>query len=82
MAENTVSEILNRWPDRKAVLEDVRAVDDGLALVAVHRWFARSSIPGKYWSALIRGARLRGIAVTADDLMRAHDPSETTRGTA
>lgn len=75
MAQNTVSEILNRWPDRKAILEDAREVDEDLAQVAVHRWVSRSSIPGKYWSALCRGAARRGIEVTPEQLMAAHDPT-------
>ncbi|WP_406736334.1 hypothetical protein [Thioclava sp. GXIMD4215] len=40
-------------------------------MVAIHRWFQRGVVPGAYDIALLSGAAKRGIALTADDLLRA-----------
>lgn len=64
-------EILELWPDRVAVWEDARAADEALALIAVHRWFQRRSVPARYWGALLAGARRRGLPVTAEDIVMA-----------
>jgi hypothetical protein len=72
MQEHPVTQILNLWPTRQAVLEDVRAASPEIDMVAVHRWFQRGSVPARYWRALLEGAAKRGIAATADDLAAAH----------
>ena len=81
--ENPVVRILGMWPDRQAVYADAVAADPGLNMVAVHRWFQRGSVPAKYWSALIAGAKRRNISLTAEDVVLAHSagPSED-RGAA
>lgn len=79
--ENPVVKILSMWPDRQAVYTDAVAADPSLNMVAVHRWFQRASVPPKYWSALIAGARRRNIDLTADDVVLAHS-SKTERGAA
>jgi hypothetical protein len=76
MTENTVTSILSEWPDRAAVHADARAADADLDLVAVHRWFQRGVVPVKYWSALIEGARRRGIGLDADRLLAAHSATQ------
>ena len=72
MSDHPVIAILQKWPDRRSVWEDARAADDALAVVAVHRWFQRGSVPAKFWQALLDGAARRGVRVTADDVVRAH----------
>jgi hypothetical protein len=69
--KKTVVEILCKWPDRQAVHEDASCADTSLSMVAIHRWFQRGNVPAKYWSALIDGAKRRGIAVTAEDIVSA-----------
>ena len=81
--ENPVVKILSMWPDRQAVYADAVAADPSLNMVAVHRWFQRGSVPAKYWSALIAGARRRSIELTADDVVTAHSSqSDGDRGAA
>lgn len=67
-----VTKILEKWPDRASVHSDALGANSGLDMVAVHRWFARKSIPPRYWSALIAGGKKRGIRVKSDDLAEAH----------
>lgn len=69
--KKSVVEILCKWPDRQAVHEDASRADTSLNMVAVHRWFQRGNVPAKYWSALMDGAKRRGIAVTAEDIVSA-----------
>jgi hypothetical protein len=76
MNKITVIQILQRWPDRPAILSDVSSVDESLSLVAVHRWFQRGAIPAKYWKSLIMGADCRGFNVTATEMVVAHSPAE------
>ena len=82
MLKCSVSEILNRWPDRAAVFEDARRADPKLKIVAVHRWYQRGSIASKYWAALIAGSDQRRLDVTADMLMHAHAANKPDRSAA
>jgi hypothetical protein len=72
MLEHPVISLLSRWPSRQAVCEDARAADPNLDPVAVHRWFQRRSVPSRYWAALMDGAARRAIALSADEIVRAH----------
>jgi len=58
--------ILKRWPSRQAVADDT-----GVALVAVHRWWQRKSIPAKYDAALLDAASRRNIPLNWRELMDA-----------
>jgi hypothetical protein len=77
MTKSPVQNLLSRWPDRQSLHVDARRADADLKMVAVHRWFSRGSVPAKYWHALLSGAESRGIALTADELARAHSPNST-----
>lgn len=70
--KNPVVNILAKWPDRQALYADALAADPDLNMVAVHRWFQRGSVPAKYWAALITGAKMRQIELTAEDVVAAH----------
>lgn len=72
MQDTPVTSIIDAWPSRQAVLEDARAARPDLDLFAVHRWYQRSSIPSRYWAALVAGAQRRGIDVSVNDLLAAH----------
>lgn len=72
MSTNRVVTMLTKWPDRRALWEDVRRTEPDLALVAVHRWYKRGSVPPKYWAAILSAAEARGITLTAEEIVRAH----------
>lgn len=67
-----VTFILEKWPSRRAVLEDARSADPDLDMVAVHRWFQRGSVPSRHWTALMAGAKRRKIGVSLADMAAAH----------
>ena len=67
----TTSDILHRWPTRRAVHEDALAADPSLEMVAVHRWFQRGSLPPKFDAALLAGAFRRGIGLHAQEFANA-----------
>jgi hypothetical protein len=59
-------EIINRWPSRRALAEDV-----GVNLYAVHHWHNRNRIPAEYDAALLVAAGRRGIALGFEELVMA-----------
>lgn len=68
MSEHPIIQILDRWPSRRAIADDMNR-----ALVVVHRWFSRLSVPAEYDAPLIRAAKKRGINLTAMELASARD---------
>ena len=78
MSSHPVTTILDKWPSRRAILEDARRADPSLELIAVHRWFQRKSIPPHRWNALVTGARRRKLGVSLSDLAAAHSRGEQT----
>lgn len=78
MDTHPVITLLSRWPDRRSVHTDAATYNPELDIVAVHRWFARQSVPSQYWLGLIEGAKRRGIPASADDFAIAHSPYQET----
>lgn len=70
--DKPVTQILAKWPSRRAVLDDARAADPDLQMVAVHRWFKRGSVPPRHWTALMAGAKRRKLGVSLADMAFAH----------
>ncbi len=60
----TASEILSRWPSRRAVADDL-----GKKPVVVHRWHQRQGIPQKYHAALLDAASRRNIPLNWRELL-------------
>lgn len=73
----TVAAILDRWPSRVAVAEDA-----AVSVARVHKWAPSNSIPAKYHLSLLEGAARRGIALTAEELVRAHAGPRDGRASA
>lgn len=72
MQKSSVTQILHKWPSRRAIFEDARKGNPALDMVAVHRWFKRESVPVAHWDALAEGATQRNISVSVHDFMVAH----------
>lgn len=68
----TVAEIISRWPTRRDLHADCKAVKPDVDLYAIHRWYQRGSINAHFWRAMLDGAKARGISLTADELIDAH----------
>lgn len=69
----TVRDIIDLWPSRSALADDIHADDDSVTLQAVHKWAQRNSIPSRYHAVLLRAAPRRGVELSADVLVAAHD---------
>lgn len=67
----TVRHLIDLWPTRKVLAEDVAATKE-----RVDKWAQTESIPAKFHARIIRSAATRGFPVTADDLVRLHDQSQ------
>jgi hypothetical protein len=52
--------------------------DEAVTVERVHKWAKRGVIPATYHGRVLRAAAKRGIALTAADLVAAHDPSTPT----
>ena len=60
----TFSDVLALWPSRAEV-----AADCGVSYGVVKQWWRRESVPPEYWTALIDGARKRGIKGLNSDML-------------
>ena len=72
MKNHPVNLLLEKWPSRRDVLDDARAANPDLEMIAVHRWFKRHSVPSGYWDALINGAKSRKLRLKEGDFTKAH----------
>lgn len=69
----TVKSIVAMWPSRAEFAADLDSPADPVSVDQVDKWCQRSSIPSKYHARIIRAAQRRGYALTAEDLVTAHD---------
>lgn len=67
-APRTASAIIDSWPSPKAFGDDI-----GVKLSHVHVMKVRGSIPARRWPAVAAAAKARGIGITLDDVVKAHE---------
>ena len=63
----TVKDILESWPDWKALADDL-----GCGYGTPRSWARLGSIPGKWWKRLVVCAEARGYALTLEELAEVH----------
>lgn len=68
---STIKELIDLWPTRKALAEDLATTKE-----RVDKWAQSGSIPARFHAPLIRAAVRRGFGVTADDMVRLHDGTQ------
>lgn len=73
----TVRDLIALWPTHRSLAEDV-----GAPLSRVQKWPQAGAVPAKYHYRLHKAAVRRGFAVTAEDIARLHDVSDTTTSTS
>lgn len=73
MSIHDVKTIIALWPTRSALAGDIDRVEDPVLVDRVHKWAQVGSIPPKYHGRIIRAARRRGLILTAEDVVAAHD---------
>lgn len=69
-APTTVRELIDLWPSRRELADDI-----GTTVERVQKWARFQSIPAKYHLAVLEAAERRGLAVTADLIVRLHAPA-------
>jgi ketopantoate reductase len=72
---STVKQMIDLWPMRSVMADDLRAL--GLREInvgRVHKWAANNAIPAKYHNGVLLAAKARGFSVTADLLVSIHAP--------
>lgn len=78
MTEQTVTDLLNMWPNRKDLVTDMQSLDADVTPSVVNRWFQRQSIKPRYWWSLVKAAKSRGLPITSDALAQAHHVAAPT----
>jgi hypothetical protein len=73
--QHPIRTILNKWPSRQELADDLK-----LAVVVVHRWHQRASIPAKYDTRLLDAASARNIPLLWRELMDARASSADQHG--
>ena len=68
MTHISIKALIKCWPTRKDLADDLVVSKE-----RVDKWAQTESIPARYHAAVMRSACKRGIAVSADDLVRLHD---------
>jgi hypothetical protein len=73
---STIREIINLWPKRQALADDLNATFDDFKVTAgmVHKWAENGSVPSKYQHHLIECGLARGFPITAELLVTLHAP--------
>lgn len=76
-AVQSVRDVIDLWSSRKALADDLEAVGNGaneaVTVERVHKWAKRGVIPSNYHARILRAADRRGFALTAADIVAAHD---------
>lgn len=67
-------DIIDSWPSRTVMAEDVGASYD-----TVKKWFQRNSIPAEYWLKVVRHAIKRDIAGVSFEVLDELKPPSGTR---
>lgn len=79
----SVRDVIDLWPSRKAMADEVEAAggggaDETVTVERVHKWAKRGLIPATYHGRILRAAAKRGLTLTAEDLVAAHDLPQPT----
>jgi hypothetical protein len=65
---NHIRDLIDRWPTRKALADEV-----GANTASVHKWATTGRVPPRWQLAVIRAAQARGVAhVTAEWMIEVH----------
>jgi hypothetical protein len=69
MAENPITTLINDWPTRRALANELGAKE-----AAVHKWAASGRIPSEWQNKVVQAARRRGLRyVTPAWMLAQHD---------
>lgn len=82
MANMTVKSIIDLWPTRAALAQDISVPGDTVTADRVHKWAYRGEIPPRYWLRIIAAGKARGEDVSAEALAAAHAPATPEKDVA
>ena len=73
---SSIRDLINLWPTRNDLAKDLMVICAALkvTMAQVHKWAESDSIPAKYHNAVLKAARNRGFAITAEQIVILHDP--------
>lgn len=77
----SIRDLVNLWPTRAAMADDIRDVlhmvganDVRVTTAQVHKWAENGSIPPRYHQAIFAAGRRRGFALSAELIIALHAP--------
>lgn len=71
---HTVRDVLALWPSRPEMARDLSVVSgDPVSADRIHKWAQSGAIPAGYHGRILRAAQIRGLPLTAEDLVTVHD---------
>jgi len=75
-AISSIRDLVNMWPTRASLVEDLRWFSPGLKVNTpqVHKWAANGTIPAKYHFLVLSAGRHRGFLIDAELMVRLHAP--------
>ena len=65
MRVQNFTDVIGLWPSRQDLADDLCLLDD-----TIRKWDERDSIKSCWWQMLLRCAKVRGLEISADDLVR------------
>lgn len=70
MSENPITQLINAWPSRRVLAEEI-----GASVPVVHKWAKNGRIPPSWQDKVVQAARKRGLRhVTPAFMLRVHNP--------
>lgn len=75
---HSVRELIDAWPNRQALSDDLVAMGYEASTDRVHKWAQSGAIPAKFHAAVVVCGRSRGLPVSAGVIVALHDiPTRT-----
>lgn len=78
----TIRAIIDLWPSRAALADDISVPGDRVSAAQVHKWAERGTIPAPFHARLLRAAHHRGFVLTAELIVAAHDQRSSSEDAA
>jgi len=77
-AVSSIRDLVNLWPTRASLVEDIRRFSPGLKVNTpqVHKWAANGTIPARYHFPVLTAGRYRGFSIDAELMVRLHAPPQ------
>ena len=68
-----IKELIDQWPSRSVLAADLLEITgEPVSVERVHKWAQAGSIPSGFQAHVLSAAKLRGIVVSPNEMLRLH----------